>query len=276
MENPKVTIEDVFKEHGIGSEQSVKPQPHNEESADFDKATFEANFNKYVGEEEGGSGIPLIAQPPKTSPTPSAPIENNNSTVREDKPIASPLTEENSNDLKAIQIGVQHLEQELISIAESSSKTACEIRDMHKLYHNEFANRLKSMQDELERYREMDRGRAFDGILGEVAKLYTDNESVLDDIEDVKIKKRIRYMFLDIVQILEANGVARQKSNPGDKRNTKHCQVVERVPTDNPELHDTIVRSRSTGFFIDNRPLIKELVDIRLLTENNADKPAEN
>jgi hypothetical protein len=41
-------------------------------------------------------------------------------------------------------------------------------------------------------------------------------------------------------------------------------------------LHDTIVKSRSTGFYTDNRPLIKELVDIYLFDEKGTEKSAEN
>jgi hypothetical protein len=127
------------------------------------------------------------------------------------------------------------------------------------------------MQDELERYREAEKGRVFDGILSEVAKLYSDNESISDDTTDPKLKKRIDYILMDIVQILEANGVVEQKSKVGDKRNTRYCQVVERIETDNPELHDTVALSRNTGFYTENRALIKELVDIYLYSE----KPAE-
>jgi hypothetical protein len=97
----------------------------------------------------------------------------------------------------------------------------------------------------------------------------------LNDITDEKLKKRMRYMFEDIVQILEANGVFKQKSKQGDKRNTRHCQVVERIPTSDAELHDTVVQSRGTGFFVENRPLIKEQVDIYLYSENADEKSDE-
>jgi hypothetical protein len=165
--------------------------------------------------------------------------------------------------------GLERVEENVKSIKDSSDKIAGEVREMHKLYHNEFAGRLKSMQDELERYREIEKGRAFDGILNEVAKLYSDYESVLDDITDIKAKKKVNYLLMDILQILEANGVYKQKSGIGDKRNTRYCQVIERIETDDPQLHDTIALSRSTGFYIENRALIKELVDIYLYSENS-------
>jgi len=213
--------------------------------------------------DEGGKSPPLAEQPEATP------------TVDQNTPLDFTPSKE-PDVMKVVQAGIEYFKQEVKAIEESSSKTTGELRDMHRLFHNEFANRLKSMQDELDGYRERDKGRVFDGILGDVAKLYDNYESILDEIEDPRIKKRIGYMFLDITQnILEPNGASRQKSNPGDKRNTKYCQVVERIPTDRPELHDTVVQSRSTGFYIGNRPLVKELVDIYLFTEKNADKPAE-
>jgi hypothetical protein len=177
--------------------------------------------------------------------------------------------------LQAIQTGVERLERDIKSIAESTGKTAVEIREMHKLYHNEFASRLQSMQEELDRYHEMEKGRTFDGILSEIARLYSNNESVIEEITDDKVKKRICYMFMDILQILEANGVSKLKSKPGDKRNTRHCQIADRIPTDNPNLHDTVKLNRTTGFHVENRTLVKELVDIYLFAGKNADNQAE-
>jgi molecular chaperone GrpE (heat shock protein) len=177
---------------------------------------------------------------------------------------------ESIRELKTLQSDIEQLQQNITTIADSSSKTVGEIRELHKLYHNEFASRLKTMQEELDRYHEIDKGRFFDGILGDIAKLYCDYESVIETITDDKASKRIKYLFLDIIQILEANGVYKQKSQPGDKRNPRHCQVVERIPTHDPEQHDRVVLSRSTGFTVENRTLAKELVDVYLFTEKPA------
>lgn len=187
-------------------------------------------------------------------------------------PVSSATPAEN---WPVIQARIDSVEQNVRVLADSSVKITGEVREMHKLYHNEYASRLKSMQDELERYREIDKGRIFDGILGEVAKLCSDYESLVDDVADEKVKKRIHYMLEDILQILQANGVLKQKSNPGDKRNTRHCQVIERIPTSSPEQHDTVAKSRGTGFYIENRSLIKEPVDIYLYSETAEEKSAQ-
>lgn len=151
-----------------------------------------------------------------------------------------------------------------VSTAVSGALTgiSSEIHELHRLYHNEFAGRLKSMQDELDCYHNADRGNSFDGILSAIARIYVNNESLTDEISDPKIRKNVKYMLLDLSDLLEEYGVLRLKSEAGDKRNVRHCQIVERIPTDDPELHDTIAASHSTGFYKGNRTIIKELVDV--------------
>lgn len=273
MEEPK-TVDEVLKGLGIGGKTESGAQPGNDDGV-FDQAAFEAKFNKVKC--ELAPDVPPAGPCFDTQPTAKKAAVAQSPAVCRDKPLeaASPAPVD-PDSLKAMQTDIDKLGKEIKSVAESSSKTAVEIREMHKLYHNEFANRLKSMQEELEQYREAEKGRVFDGILSEIAKLYSNNESVIDQITDDKVKKRIRYMFMDMLQILEANGVSKLKSKPGDKRNTRHCQVIERIPTDNPDLHDTVALSRSTGFYVENRSLVKELVDIYLFTGNSADKSAKN
>ena len=148
------------------------------------------------------------------------------------------------------------------AIAAEAKRSSTEIHEMHRLYHNECAGRLKSMQDELDRYHDADKGRAFDGILAAIARIYGNNESLVDEIEDPKTKKHVRYLLLDLSDLLEEYGVQKLKSNVGDKRNIRHCQILERVLTNDPALHDTIAASHNTGFYKDNRTIIKELVDV--------------
>ena len=159
---------------------------------------------------------------------------------------------------------LEKISRDIAESAEASRKTFTELREIHKLYHNEFAGRLKSMQDELDAYHKAERGHAFDDILTAIARIYDNNETLVDEIADLKTQKHVKYMLLDILDLLEEYGVQRLKSNPGDKRNTRHCQVLERIPTDDPALHDTIVASHNSGFYMENRTIIKEMVDIYL------------
>ena len=157
---------------------------------------------------------------------------------------------------------LKRFDEKLDGIITTEQKLFGEVREMHRLYHNEFAGRLKSMQDELEQYRKADKGRIFDDILGEIARIYGNNETLADEVQDPKIKKSIRYLLLDLEDLLGVYGMSMLRSSPGDKRNPRHCQVHERIPTDDPAKHDTVAKSYNTGFFVGNRTVIKEIVDI--------------
>jgi len=188
---------------------------------------------------------------------------------------ARALTPDDRARLDAFDTSLTQIERGIGELAGSQAAVATEMREIRKLYHTEFAGRLAAMQTELDRYHEADRGRLFDDILTALAKLYTDHEPLRGDIVDPTLAKRISYLFLDWADLLTSHGVGAQKSQPGGKRNPRYCQVVERVPTDDPALHDTVARSRSTGFYIENRPLVKELVDVYIYTNTTAATPAE-
>lgn len=176
------------------------------------------------------------------------------------------IAENNSTEVLDV---VFQIRKDILEQNKITSKISSEIKEIHKLYHNEFVGRLSNMQDELEKYHDIDRGRVYDDILREVARIYCDNEALLGVDADEKIKKRIKFLFMDIEQLLESNGVKIQRSSPGDKRHNKFCQIVERVETTDPEKHDTVVCSKSPGFYTEKRPLIKELIDIYIYQETN-------
>lgn len=144
----------------------------------------------------------------------------------------------------------------------NDSRILTELMELRKLYHKEFAGRLKSMQEELEQYRKIDKGRAYDEILSALARVYSTYETLVDEVEEPKAKKSIKYLLMDIQDIFTAYGMGIQKSSIGDKRNPKHSQILGRITTDRPEQHDTVAKSYSPGFYIGNRTIIKEIVDI--------------
>lgn len=203
---------------------------------------------------------------PDTSVTNNQPHEcsgskDNDSSYAEPNP---PILSDESSMLCEIRNEIEKVSNSVSEIAEATRRTTSEIKEIHKLYHNEFAGRLKSMQEELDEYHKVDRGRAFDVILSAIARIYGNNETLVKEITDAKTQKHVRYLLLDLLDLLEEYGVQRIKSNPGDKRNTRHSQVLERIPTNDEAKHDTVAKSHNSGFFIDNRTIIKETVDVYL------------
>ena len=150
----------------------------------------------------------------------------------------------------------------LDDITAETRKNAVELRELRKLYHNEYSGRLAPLEAQVSYYRELEKGRIYDGILREIGKLYSDNFSVVDSVDDPKIQKQLKYLFLDMKQLLEEYGVQQQKSEEGTPRNPRYCRVVETVETERPELHNTVKKSHSVGFYVDGRTLVPELVTV--------------
>ena len=113
------------------------------------------------------------------------------------------------------------------------------------------------MQKELDAYHEIDRGQHLNEVLLDVARVYCDNEQILDGINDVKIKKQVGYIFDDIKQLLESYDVQIQRSHLGDKRSVKLCKIKKTIPTENQELNDTVANSLKPGFYKGNQVMIK-------------------
>lgn len=242
---------DEKNQFGIDPESTVDSTTNGEAVLDDAEKKENAAVPTEDGEQQGGDSSG-VDQNTEGSASASEPIEAHPS-PKQDEVTASEMKAE-----------LEKISRDIAESAEASKKTFTELREIHKLYHNEFAGRLKSMQDELDAYHKADRGHAFDSILSAIARIYGNNETLIDEIADAKTQKHVKYMLLDILDLLEEYGVQRLKSTPGDKRNTRHCQVLERIPTDDPTLHDTIVASHNSGFYMENRTIIKEMVDIYL------------
>lgn len=163
---------------------------------------------------------------------------------------------------------ISTLKDDIAELKDMMGRTFSEVKEVHKLYHNEYAGRLGKMQKELDEYHEMANNRIFDDILLDIAKVYCDNEPILDAIEDPKIKKQVGYIFDDIEQVLESYGVQRNKSQIGDKRDIKNTKIQKTVETNAPEFNDTVERSLKSGFSKGNRVLIKEDIYVNVYKEN--------
>jgi hypothetical protein len=157
---------------------------------------------------------------------------------------------------------------------EMVKKVEFHANEMNKLYHNEFSGRLQKMQEDIEKYRERDEDRIYDGILIELASLYSRDVKLIEIAGEEKLKKRLNFLFEDLLSLLRKYNVEKVESQPGDKRNARHCKVIEREQAKCSEEHDTIARSRSIGFHAGNRTLLKENVDVYVY--KNTDENSSN
>jgi hypothetical protein len=246
----------------------VEPEPtfesHDEGSTDqtVDEAAPEAS-----SDEAQDAPVEEIADTPVEADAVDTPVEEDAA----DTPAYDDAEDETGDGTESVTLntigdGVDAIRSNLESASSAIDAGNKELHELHRKVHTDFADRIRSMQEELDHYREVDKNRAFDPILTEIAMLYSNNAAILADEElaetNPRLLKRLKYLFADIQQVLESNGVQKQESNTGDKRNARYCQVTERVPTDIQEQHDTVASSKQVGFYIENRPLVKEFIDV--------------
>ena len=205
---------------------------------DFDEATTEA-VSEPVPEEAAPQKeeAPHTAEPePQTEETPQ---EETAPPVTEGKPQAEKAEEDSM-----------------------MSHMFTELREIHRICQNFQAGRMRDAESELEKYHEIDRGRAFDDILRDVARIYVDHESLPAAIEDEALRKKVNNILLDVLQVLEGYGVHLQRSSQGSERKLRLTHVVGYEDTEDPELHGKIAASVQAGFCRDNLAVMQELVKI--------------
>ncbi len=213
------------------------------------------------------------ASPEKKPEAPSTGLEESGNESRELEPEPACAPASGADGEKRL----ERMEEKLESMGKTGERLFSEVREMSRLYHQEFAGRLRKMQNELEEYRAIERGQAFDGILAAIAEIYVNYETLADDIEEPKAKERVSYMLADIEDLLAEYKVERRRSEIGEKRDLRHCKVMKRVATDDPAKHGTVARSYGSGFHEGNRTIRAELVDIFICEKKGSAEPtAEN
>ena len=153
------------------------------------------------------------------------------------------------------------------NIKQLSDRIFSELREIHKVCQNFIAGSLVKAEEELDTYHSIDRGRAFDDVLRNIASVYIDYEDLPEIVGNEKARKRIGYMLADILQVLESYGVEIQKSTHGEERKLRLTKTAECIETDDPKLYGKIARSKRTGFRRGNDALIKELVAVYIEKE---------
>ena len=171
-------------------------------------------------------------------------------------------TEETSHEEKPQNVTEQQPQMEKVEKDTMMHYVFTELREIHKICQNFQAGRIRSAESELEKYHEIDRGRAFDDILRDIARIYVDHEKLPATIEDNALQKKVNNILLDVLQVLESYGVRIQKSEQYSERKLRLTHVVGYEETEDPELHGKIAMSVQTGFCRENLPVMSELVKI--------------
>lgn len=127
-----------------------------------------------------------------------------------------------------------------------------------------FQNQVRGgMQEELEVFREQQRGEQFTPILKAIAAVCVEYRSLLDD-ENImgRSRRKLQLLFDELEDILADYDAEVFTSNKGEPRRALLTKIINTVATANPELHNKVAKSRRAGVVRNGRPLYREYVDV--------------
>ena len=127
-----------------------------------------------------------------------------------------------------------------------------------------FQNQVRGgMQEELEIFREQQRGEQFTPILKSIAAVCVEYRSLLDDESIMgRSRRKLQLLFDELEDILADYDAEVFTSAKGEPRRALLTKIINTVATANPELHNKVARSRRAGVIRNGRPLYREYVDV--------------
>lgn len=121
----------------------------------------------------------------------------------------------------------------------------------------------QGMQRDLDDLRQQLSGTSFNAILKEIATMYSDYQLLLEDEEmPRRSHNNLRSLFEQMEDLLADYDAEIFVSKVGDLRPKNQCKIIEKIPTGDETLHNTIARSRKPGVVRDRLVLFHEWVDV--------------
>lgn len=133
----------------------------------------------------------------------------------------------------------------------------------------------QGMQRDLDELKERMTGEQFNPILKEIASVFVEYQSLLDDetISD-RSRKNLQSLFEQLEDIMNDYGAEVCRSEIGSVRQTRTCKIIEKIPTGRQEKHNTIAASRKPGVVRDRSVLYPEFVDVFIYDASLAEEAA--
>lgn len=168
------------------------------------------------------------------------------------------------------------LEETLEEILELQNKNSRQLAQCLRENVN-FQNQVRvGMQHELEGLKEQQRGEQFTPILKAVATVCVEYRKLLTD-ESIprRARRTLRLMFDELEDVLAEYDAEVFTSAIGEQRRPLLTKLVNTVPTNDKNLHNTIAHSRRPGVIRNGRPLYREFVDVYVYDANAGGRKSE-
>lgn len=121
----------------------------------------------------------------------------------------------------------------------------------------------QGMQKDLDALKEQQNGEQFNPILKEIASMYVEYQSLLEDesVADLS-RKNLKALFEQLEDLLADYDAEIIRSEIGAVRQTRSTKIIRKVPTAEQDKHNTIAVSRKPGVLRGRTVLYPEFVDV--------------
>lgn len=121
----------------------------------------------------------------------------------------------------------------------------------------------QGMQKDIDALKEQQSGEQFNPILKEIASMYVEYQSLLEDdsISDLS-RKNLKALFEQLEDLLTDYDAEITRSEIGSVRQTRSTKIIGKVPTTEQDKHNTIAMSRKPGVLRGRTVLYPEFVDV--------------
>lgn len=167
-----------------------------------------------------------------------------------------------SNDSYLVE-KIAKFEEILIAVTEKQDKNDRQLAQTLRENANFQIQVRQGMQNDLDVLKEQQSGEQFNPILKEIASMYVEYQTLLEDetISDLS-KKNLKALFEQMEDLLIDYDAEITRSEVGDTRQTRSTKIIEKVSTTDQEKHNTIATSRKPGVLRGRTVLYPEFVDV--------------
>lgn len=175
---------------------------------------------------------------------------------------------------------ISKLEELIAAVAEKQDRNDRQLAQALRENANFQIQVRQGMQKDIDALKEQQSGEQFNPILKEIASMYVEYQSLLEDesITDLS-RKNLKALFEQLEDLLADYDAEIIRSEIGSIRQTRSTKIIGKVPTAEQDKHNTIAISRKPGILKGRTVLYPEFVDVfvydpTIITETVVDTTA--
>lgn len=158
---------------------------------------------------------------------------------------------------------ISKLEELIAAVAEKQDRNDRQLAQTLRENANFQIQVRQGMQKDIDALKEQQSGEQFNPILKEIASMYVEYQSLLEDesIADLS-RKNLKALFEQLEDLLTDYDAEIIRSEIGSVRQTRSTKIIGKVPTAEQDKHNTIAVSRKPGVLRGRTVLYPEFVDV--------------